>query len=382
MKLYTKLLTGLTAIIVGTATIGMAFAGSASADCFQYNANGFNTSSTPVFNNICGVPNLGNESDFVRIRQNPATTPAAANDEAANPAYSVGTINEACNNGDLFDVWNYLHNDASADDNPDTGSGSAVAHNVTSTLTAPLGTTASNFKFSDTVTASNAASVSDSATLNCGNKEVKLSLVPSSVHTLTAPTGGWNDISDNSLNTPLTLGNPTWGSGDMWGCWNYRILIIYEVKVTVVPPVQTPPTCNLLQLENVNGVARIDNIEFTANDANVSGFSLDINNGTTTVTKQLGLNDFPFTYQMEAGKSYHFTATVLSNLGNVPGPNCVGFLTTTTPPTPPPSTPPQTPPTQLVNTGPGSVIAIFLGASAVGTGAYHWLLKKRLASKR
>ena len=44
--------------------------GKVSADClYQYSANGFTTSSTPVFNSICGVPyGINNEPNFVRIR--------------------------------------------------------------------------------------------------------------------------------------------------------------------------------------------------------------------------------------------------------------------------------------------------------------------------
>lgn len=54
-----------------------------------------------------------------------------------------------------------------------------------------------------------------------------------------------------------------------------------------------------------------------------------------------------------------------------------------TPPVTPPSTPPATPgqptPTALVNTGPGSVAAIFAAATAVGAIVYRRLLTRRLS---
>ncbi len=54
-----------------------------------------------------------------------------------------------------------------------------------------------------------------------------------------------------------------------------------------------------------------------------------------------------------------------------------------TPPVTPPSTPPATPgqptPTALVNTGPGSVAAIFAAATAAGTIVYRRLLTRRLS---
>jgi len=387
MKLFTKLVTALSVVTVSIATAAMAFGGVANADCYQYNANGFNTSTTPVFNNICGVPQIGNESDFVRIRQSSTTNATPTNDEAVGPTYSVGSISGVCNSGDLFDVWNYLHNDATATENPDTGSGSAVAHNVVENISAPLGKSSTSFKFSDTVTADNAATVSDSATLDCGSKTVQLSLVPGSVHTVTAPTGGWNDISDSSVNNPLKIGNPTWGSGDQWGCWNYRVLVVYEVKVTVVPPQTTPPTCNYITADE----ADIKSVNYTANSATNIAFEYNLysggTNGTLIASTKSSQNGYAFTNKLEEGKQYTVTAAVTSsNFANVTSANCAHtFTTPTTPPTPTP-TPTPTPvtpttPTTLVNTGPGSVVAIFAAVSVIASGVYYWVLRRRLAKR-
>jgi hypothetical protein len=380
-----SLLLGATGLTLMISLFGTSSA--ANADClYQYNSNGFTTSATPVFDSICGVPyGINNENNFVRIRQN-----SNGNDEdnQNNPLYTVGTLNSACTTGSKYDIWNYVHNNASQNFNPDVGNGSAVAHNVAIDMTAPLGTTSNNFSFGATISASNAASISDSAILNCGSNNVKLSIVPGTVHIYSEPYGGWQSLPDAVINNNTPIGSTNAGlnsmsSGNMWGCWTYRIVIVYQVQVTTVPAQVVMPTCNLLTLENDNGVARIDSIGYTANSASVTGYNILITNGNTTdVNQNIGLNQLPYNYTMTAGNTYNFKATVLTSLGNVTSNNCEGVLTVNSvapTPTPPVITPTTTtPPAQLVNTGPGSTIAIFGGATAVGTALYYWFIRKRI----
>lgn len=241
MSIFKKLFITGAATVLGVSAMFFGLSGSAFADCYVYNQNGFNTSATPVFNNICGVPEgIGNESDFVRIRQN---TNGDDTDNTDNSAYTVGTLTSQCTTGTKYDVWNYLHNDAYSQDN-DNGSGSAVAHDVISTMTAQYGT-GSNFQFGDTVTANNAESVSDAANLNCDGNTVTLTLVPGSVHIASTAYGSnWDNLPDTTINNPLKLGSPIIGSGDQWGCWNYRIVVVYQVTVAAktTPPTTPPPT--------------------------------------------------------------------------------------------------------------------------------------------
>ncbi len=356
--------------------------GRVNADClYQYSANGFTTSPTPVFNSICGVPyGINNEPNFVRIR------PDINGDENTtnNSSYTTNVLNSACTTGSQYDVWTYLHNDASANYNPDVGNGSAVAKNVSLLMRAPLGESSNNFTFSSNISASNAASVSDSVELNCGSNNVTLTLVPNTVHIYSMPYG-WQNLPDNSVNNPTPLGSTnaglsSMGSGDMWGCWDYRMVIVYQVQVTNVPQQVVMPTCNLMTLENDNGVARIDNIEYTANSATVTGYNILVSSNGNTSTFNLGLNSLPFTYNMTAGNTYNFKVYIVSNLGNVTSSNCQGSLTVQTPPTPtPPTTPTPTPPTQLVNTGPGSFIGLFFGTTLLGAVIYNFVLRKKLS---
>ncbi len=394
MRFLSKLIAGATVLGV-TAAMLLSFGGVAQADCYQYNPNGFTTSSTPVFNNICGAPEgVNNESDFVRIRPD-----LDGNDEdnsTNNPAYTVGGINAACNTGDKFDIWNYLHNDASQDDN-DNGAGSAVAHNVQTHMTAPLGTTSSSFNFGDTVTASNAASVTDSASLSCGGTQVKLSIVPGSVHIYSIPYNGWENLSDSSVNSAVSLGSPSLGSGDMWGCWNYRMVIVYQVQVTrPTPPPQVTATCNLFTvLANTDRTVTVN--QFTYTGVNASFKNAVINWGDSNTDTLTNANSvIGQTHQYANNGTY--MVSILVDFA-VPGQNdvtsggtgtsCAEQVTFNggTPPviTPPTSTtttsstPPPAAPTALVNTGPGSVAGLFAGTAAIGTLGYRRMLSRRLS---
>ena len=246
--------TSLTVALTAVSTLGLSGNASALA-CYQYNPNGFQTSQTPVFNNICGITStlsstqgsypLGDEPNFVRIRPNTSNSPLGAD----NPPL-VNTLTAACTPGSKYDIWTYIHNDAEPQFN-DNGNGSAVAHNVKLATTAPVNTTSSKFAFSSTVSASNAASVSDSASLVCNNESqpVELTLVPNSVHynnNLAQTTFG--SLSDNVVNSTTPIGSPVWAAANVWGCWEYRTVVVYQVEVQKVPttppttPPSTPPT--------------------------------------------------------------------------------------------------------------------------------------------
>ncbi len=286
----------------GAMSIGSASATTSQPPCFQYNSSGnFFTSYTPVFNDICNDPTginslsgpvpLGNEANFVRIRQDVSGVDTS---NVTNPPLQIGSLTNVCTPGSKFDVWTYIHNDAFSQYN-DNGSGSAVAKNAQLNISAPgVNTNNSTFNFTSTVSADNAAAtVSDTASLVCSNsQQVKLTLVPSSVnYTLNVASPTWSVLPDSAINSTTNIGNPIFPQpgqvGYQWGCYNYRIIVVYQVAVSQIP---TPPT----------------------------------------------------------------------------------------PPTPPVT--PQ-PPTQLVNTGPGNVVAAFAGFSVAGAAGYSLFIRRRLAAK-
>lgn len=205
----------------------------------QYDPNGTPTSKTPVFNQFYGVPNgVGNEADFVRVK-----TKAGTNADYAN------NINGACAADEVYTVRTYVHNGADPAYNTAEGA-SAVAHDVVVAMTAPLNTPKSQFEFKSTISSSNAAKVSDNGFLTCANgKQVKLNLVPSSVQTYSKPLG-FKTVEDSSVNGSLKIASRTQGSGDVFACWDDRVIVTYDVKVVepkeevppTTPPTTTPPT--------------------------------------------------------------------------------------------------------------------------------------------
>lgn len=214
------------AVLLGAANPGLVQART------QYQDNGTSTTATPVFNEFYDVPNaVGDEADFVRLRPQGSTD---------NAAY-VSVLNAACNEGDAFTVRTYVHNGADPAQN-NNGAGTAVAHGVKVAMVAPIGATQSSFTFTSTISATNAATVSDLGKLNCNNnKTVKLTLVPGTVKTYSQPIG-YNTEADSAINGLLPIGSQVHASGDQWGCWQDRIIVTYDVKVTAVttPPVEKP----------------------------------------------------------------------------------------------------------------------------------------------
>ncbi len=263
MKRLTRFLTSLVTagfVLVSSLVFsGVAFADSQPA-CFQYNSSGdFVTSTTPVFNDICNDPTginsvdgpvpLGNESNFVRIRQDISGIDTS---NATNLPLQIGSLTNSCTPGSKFDVWTYIHNDAMSQYNYN-GSGPAVANNVKLNISAPgIGTNGQTFNFTSTVSADNAAAtVSDTAFLICNNtQQVKLTEVPNSVYyTLNVASPTWYSLPDSTVNGTTNIGNPIFPQpgqvGYQWGCYDYRLIVVYQLTVSSVPttpPPITPPT--------------------------------------------------------------------------------------------------------------------------------------------
>ena len=186
-----------------------------------------------AFNLYKDVPHgVGDESDFVRLRESTGspTIPAVDNN-------FVDPLNATCDVGDRFDVRAYIHNSARESKNND-GDGPAVAHDVSLSTGAPIGETGNNFVFEATISSSNAATVTDSGTLNCEN-EVKLEFVPGSVYVYSQQYG-WQNASDSAVNGSMPVGSPEFGVSEVWGCWQYRVVVVYQVEVKEKPVPEEP----------------------------------------------------------------------------------------------------------------------------------------------
>ncbi len=279
----------------------------------KYDPNGTATSATPVFNEFYDVPNgVGDEADFVRVKN-----------QAGSNADYVNVLDSACNANSVYTVRTYVHN--GADPTFNEGTATAIAHNTTLEMNAKtFGQVQKNFVFESTIDASNAASMTDTAELKCG-KDVILELVPSSVEIYSKPLG-WSGLPDSSVNGgPFPIGSRTLGSGDVYACWDDRVIVVYEVVVKEKPAELHPAVCdNLLYTILSNNQVRVDEVEYTANDATVN--SVSINYGDGTVSSQI-----PNTHTYDKEGEYIITATLKTTFKgqskDVTSPDCKAKVT-------------------------------------------------------
>lgn len=372
MKLFSKRLTrSLVALgILTTALIAGLGGGHVKAACSPYDPN--SSISTPVFNNFCGVPNgIGDEPDFVRVRQ---SSNGNVRDNQNNPAYT-NSVASACNAGDKFDVWTYVHNNAASGFN---ASGTAIATNVTLSMTAPLGAPNTTFPFLSAISASNAAGAQDSATLNCGSKTVKLKLVPSSVD-IYSQQYNWNDLPDSAVNGVTRLGSPTLGSGEVYGCWEYRIVVVYQVQVEEIPVVQPSiGDCKELQAFSIDEKTRKVSFKIigSTSNAQVVGYRVDWGDGRGAVASaQDASNTYgkDGTYKIVASVLVRYTDGRPDEWKTLAG--CQRDVTFK--PTQPQVVVAKTTPTTMPKTGPADMLGVFSATTAGGAMVHRYVLSRR-----
>ena len=353
MKISTILKQGLLGLAIIPALCLFA-GGRASADTI-------NAPATPAFNIYSDLKYDGNEADFVKLR--PSTgNPTDAGEHGVRNALYTDSLVAGCTVGEMFDVRTYVHNGANEDFN-NNGAGSAVAHNVNVSMTAPLNTENTRFTFGSTVTASNAATVTDTGKLNCSNK-VKLEIVPGTVKVYSR-TLGWTNATIDAVNGTIKIGSRVAGSGDVWGCFDERVMIVYTVKVVAIP---TPPTpiysCDLLT--NTGKIS--DNkygfkVDYTAkNGATFKDVTYVYSDGTTvtdgaTTTHLFTNNDAKKTVKA----TVNFNVTGVTGVKSHTSAKCATEFTKTV----------VTPPAVLPATGAGSTIAIFGATSLIGAFLYR-----------
>jgi hypothetical protein len=285
--------------LFAAAAVGLTFGGS-SAQAQPYVEGITGTSTTPQFNIFTGVPVTGNESDFVRLRKsNGDPTSSAATNQFINE------LSAACNVGDKFDIRSYVHNGASPNSN-DNGNGTAVARNTTISLTASLGGNSDRFVFGSTISASNAGSVSDTGFLNC-SENVRLKLVPNTIHSSAA--GVWVDRSDTAVNGTMPIGSRNATNGELWACWDERVMVVYTVEIVEIPVEVPDPvyTCDLLSVVAINNRKFKFTTNATAkNGAVAADYTYNFGDGNSKTVS--GSNMVEHTY--EKSGDYKSTVTV------------------------------------------------------------------------
>jgi hypothetical protein len=217
---------------------------------------------------------------------------------------------------------------------------------------------------------------SDTATVNLGSNETQA--LESGTTVLYDGNGNAIKTLSDSITSGVNIGTLAGSTTEY---------VNFKVKISCPQPQQPVYICNDLQL--------------TAGDnrtVKISAFSTTAQNGAVfkNAVVTWGDNSAALTTANVVGQSHQYGAdgtytvaatahfTVNGEDVTAGGPQCskqITFKGNTPPVITPPSTPPATPaaPTALVNTGPGSVIAIFAVATAAGTFLYRRMLTRRLS---
>lgn len=341
-----------------TATAAVALT-SGSVHAIPYAGDTTPPSPIPAFNVYTGVPGIDNpdESKFFNGRLSTETS-ADARDPIAT----------TCENGTKFILRAYVHNGASQFAN-NNGTGPSVAKDTKIKVALPTAL-ATNFAPTATISASNAASVSDNVTINCTNgKSFTLRYVAGSAQQFNVASGVKN-LSDTIVTTGAPIGTNE-ANGDLWGCWDQRVIVRLEVELVEQPVVITKPaTCDLLDATKGTKSITINKVKYTANDATINTVTVNFGDNSSKVLK---LSELPFTHNYATEGNYSIRATLNTSMGDVTSNACTASITK-------PTTPPVTPPTTIPDTGAGSAIALFAAVTAAGA-FVHNLLARRSANR-
>lgn len=315
-----------------------------------YNGDKTVASPTPAFNVFTGVDQgVGNESDFLRAR-------AVATETDATTQYS-DPLSTTCDEGQLIQLRVYVHNGASAAQN-DNGTGPSIAHGTKVKIALQDGER-STFNESATISSTNAGTITDNAVIDCNGKLVTLNFKSASA--FSAGTGVVNLTDDLVKDGVLISSHGV--AGDVWGCWDDRVYVVLNLTVKEVKkPVVPVYTCDLLTVTKLSDNKFRFAVNYTVkNGATFNNVTYSVSDGTSFE----GSDTTDRTFAAFNG-SKNVTATVNFTVDGKPqtstNENCVKTISAKTTPKPP---------TSLPNTGAGSTIGMFLGATIVGAFIYR-----------
>lgn len=186
----------------------------------EYTGNG-----KPVFNTYTNVPNVGDESDFLKVGKVGAVASKFSNKETACEGELALTV--------------YVHNGAPEGFNGTNNDGTGVAKDTKVQVKIPTAKS-KNQEISAVISASNATSVTDKATISCNSDDIKVEYVANSAEVYTEKTDKYA-LSNDIVGNGALIG--TYGKdGVVPGCWEFRNYVYLKVKVTKVPKVTPKPT--------------------------------------------------------------------------------------------------------------------------------------------
>jgi hypothetical protein len=313
----------------------------------------------PGFNIFTGVPDVGDESDFMRGRV------SGSSNAFTDP------VNDVCTTGTQYSVQMYVHNGANQSLN-NNGTGQAVAHGTTVKVGVPA-TTATNI--TGTISANNASSVNDTLTINCNGVAKQLSFVQNSALEQHMD-GSTSPLSNNIVTTGAPI-DSRGVSGDVWGCFEERVIVYLKVEVKDTPPPVSEGACKLVDVQPGDNRSVTATVSGTVNNATIVGYEINWGDGSAVSNKQTDSH----TYAKDGTYKIVTKVNVKFADGHTEWKTAVACTKEVTfesgkPPVIPPTV---TPPTTLVKTGPGSVAAVFTAFSLAGATAYRVFMARRLS---
>lgn len=179
---------------------------------------------TAVFNAYDGVQlhyGVGSESDFLRLGQ----------------SGELGNTLEACEDGQLIDLWFYVHNSTAESANGADFDGPGVATNTVISLNVDEDAQARSHSVVASIDSDQTNPLSDSVTITCADKDVQLVYKTVTHFGTTAPAltnlGNFSLVGDITGGASLGYqGGET--KGVVPACWQYRARLNVQIQVVEV----------------------------------------------------------------------------------------------------------------------------------------------------
>lgn len=256
------------------------------------------TNVRPDFNIYDNASGHGDEADFIRVR-NPGTNQRFTN-----------SVSNACTNGQEVSIQAYIHNGASQDYNGANYDGPAVARGSRLALTKSGAT-----GIQGVISADNASSIADTASITCNGQPVDFEFVPGSA--IQTNSQGNIALNNNIFTANGTLIGFEGADGILPACWEYVTIVYAKVVVSIPEEEPTPAVCNAIAvLALTDRRIRVSDVDFTANDATINSIALDFGDGNNR-TVAADKSDFPVEHQYASAGTYTVTATLNTTVNGV-----------------------------------------------------------------
>ena len=324
----------------------------------EYTGNG-----QPQFNTYTNVPGFGNEKDWVRVGKNGALTSTFNNNF------------EACE-GEAR-VALYIHNGAPEGFNGENNNGTGVAKDTKLSISVPK---TSKNAISAVISASNAPSVSDTASITCNGQEVELEYVANSA-AIFSQKRGEGKLSNSVVNNGGVLIGTYGDDGIIPGCWDYRVYVSVVVKIKKVEKPQPIIKCVSISPISIGDNRYRFKLLGYAQNATIKGYTFDFGDGKkqeiVSGDKEVTSEEHTFTKNSKVQGSIKFDVDGQTKTEN--GSQCAVEIKLGEKPVPPTPVTPEVKPavTVLPNTGPAEMLAGASGISALGYSVRRWIESRR-----